>query len=495
MLRHEGFSCLTEIVQSGRVSRPRLGMGRVLLISVLLVVPCFWQSRIQAGDLSSHIYNAYLANLIAQGKVSGLWIADQSNNILFDLELEWLLPRVGAAAAQRIAVSIAVLIFAWGAIAFILSIGGRSWLFTVASVSLLAYGFVYHMGFFNFYLSLGICLFYLAGFWQGSWILRWTLTPLLVVAWVAHPFPVAWAAGIAIYIFLAEHVPTTRRLWLLGAGLATIAAVATILLVHYDCTWSWLQIFLVTGANEVFLYGARYGLVLAGLLLVWLNLFRRMIKQQHWSPLLNSIPFQIWVLSAAGVLLIPKVVDFHRYALPFYFVSDRLSLGAGIVLCSLLATVPMNGYECVGLGLATALFFGLLCSDGHALNLVEDSIDHAVSTLPVQARVIELFPHPKNRVDPLRHAIDRACIGHCFSYANYEPSTQQFRIRAQPGNSVVLSEYADAYAAEEGNYVVKARDLPLFGVYWCSANETEVCVTSLREGDVVGKIAPTQVNR
>ena len=24
--------------------------------------------------------------------------------------------------------------------------------------------------------------------------------------------------------------------------------------------------------------------------------------------------------------------------------------------------------------------------------------------------------------------IDRICVGHCYSYANYEPSTDQFRI-------------------------------------------------------------------
>ena len=35
--------------------------------SVLLLAPCFWQSRLQIGDLESHIYNAWLAQLIESG--------------------------------------------------------------------------------------------------------------------------------------------------------------------------------------------------------------------------------------------------------------------------------------------------------------------------------------------------------------------------------------------------------------------------------------------
>ena len=80
-----------------------------MLASALLLVPCFWQARIQAGDLSSHVYNAWLAQLIVRGQAPGLTLAKQSNNVLFDLMLSGLLRAFGAAAAQRIAVSAAVL--------------------------------------------------------------------------------------------------------------------------------------------------------------------------------------------------------------------------------------------------------------------------------------------------------------------------------------------------------------------------------------------------
>src|SRR5271169_6208556 len=93
--------------------------SRVLLVSALLLIPCFWQSRIQAGDLSSHLYNAWLATLIAQGKAPGLWIDHRTNNLLSDVALQWLLQHGGPGIAQRILASSAVLIFGWGAIAFV----------------------------------------------------------------------------------------------------------------------------------------------------------------------------------------------------------------------------------------------------------------------------------------------------------------------------------------------------------------------------------------
>ncbi|MFZ0934538.1 MAG: hypothetical protein WA015_09485, partial [Bryobacteraceae bacterium] len=86
------------------------GWKRYALASAALLVPCFWQARIQAGDLGSHIYNAWLAELIRQGRAPGLSIVPQTTNVLFDLLLGALFRAVGSAAAQRVAVSLAVLV-------------------------------------------------------------------------------------------------------------------------------------------------------------------------------------------------------------------------------------------------------------------------------------------------------------------------------------------------------------------------------------------------
>ena len=68
------------------------------------------------------------------------------------------------------------------------------------------------------------------------------------------------------------------------------------------------------------------------------------------------------------------------------------------------------------------------------------------------------------RVNALTHMIDRACIGHCFSYANYEPSTWQFRVRAVAPNPYVASAYIDSSNMQTGRYVVRPSDLPLYQV-------------------------------
>ena len=69
----------------------------------------------------------------------------------------------------------------------------------------------------------------------------------------------------------------------------------------------------------------------------------------------------------------------------------------------------------------------------------------------------------------IQHMIDRACIGYCFSYGNYEPSSGVFRVRSTPGNPYVLNDYEDAVNMEDGYYTVQPQDLPVYEVYECDA--------------------------
>ena len=62
------------------------------------------------------------------------------------------------------------------------------------------------------------------------------------------------------------------------------------------------------------------------------------------------------------------------------------------------------------------------------------------------------------------HMIDRVCVGHCYSYANYEPTTGQFRVRAEAENPYVAHTYAQSWALQVGLYVVRESDLPLYEV-------------------------------
>src|ERR1700691_4767127 len=75
-------------------------------ISLAVLAPCLWHRRIAAGDLGSHVYNAWLAQLIHQGAAPGLSIAHPWTNVLFDLQLSALAPLLGWTAAQIIAVAL-----------------------------------------------------------------------------------------------------------------------------------------------------------------------------------------------------------------------------------------------------------------------------------------------------------------------------------------------------------------------------------------------------
>jgi hypothetical protein len=83
------------------------------------------------------------------------------------------------------------------------------------------------------------------------------------------------------------------------------------------------------------------------------------------------------------------------------------------------------------------MFFAFLFSDVRAINGLEQKLDALVSSLPPNQRVIGEVRYPPNSGFDESMLIDRACIGRCFSFANYEAATEQFRVHAIPGNSIV----------------------------------------------------------
>lgn len=476
----------TEAHGNEKRSPLRFTWKTAILVSSLLLLPCFWQSRIQSIDLCSHIYNAWLTSLIHQNQAPGLWIARQLNNILFDMILAWLFHLFGAAAAQKIAVSVAVLIFAWGAILLISRGRPGNWWFLLPSVAALSYGFIFHAGFFNFYIALGICFLYLAFFLSRGWRVRVLLTPLLLLAWLAHPLPVVWAVGLALYATVAECLPAYGRLMLLGAGLIALIEVHFFLVARYRCTWFFSQVWYVTGTKQLILFDDKYEIPFWLFLVAWAMLFWRRGQAYPWRKLPLDMGFQLWLLTAAAVVAIPAIIVFPQYATQFSFVTLRLSLIAGILLAAFLFDVQPKNYERLVLTLSVLIFFALIFRDARKQNHLEDKLDAVLAQLPAGSRVIGMLRIPSARLSPGEHAVDRACIGHCFSYASYEPSSRQFRVRAEDGNGIVMAHYADVLATELGRYRVQPRDLPVFLVYLCGPDRQQVCSRELQTGEVIG---------
>ncbi len=432
--------------------------------SLLLLIPCYWQSRLQLGDLSSHIYNAWLAQLIESGRAPGLAIVPQTTNVLFDLILSGLFKTLGAAAAQRISVSIAVLTFVWGAFAFVSVVSGRRAWGLMPVIAMLAYGWVLHMGLLDFYLSLGLCFWALTLAWEWKPRRVAAAIPVLTVAYVAHGLPVAWTVALLAYLWLARPMTPRNRAILMAASLAAMVAARAVVTSMMSHIWLPQQIAMITGTDQLWVFDAKYGVPFLGLLLVCVLLFLRLLHDSSARSVLSSVPFQIGVLSAAGVFIVPTRLQIPGYNHALVYIAERMSLAVGVCFCALLGAAPMRAYHRYAMLVVTLLFFGFLYRDEGALNAFEDRMTGLVSQLPPGQRVVSAIDDPSLRVNALTHMIDRVCLGRCYSYANYEPSTAQFRIRAVAENPIVVSTYEDSWRWQTGSYVVKPRDLPLYQV-------------------------------
>lgn len=475
------------------MTRPQTSTSRVierrpvraaltLLCSVAVVVPCFWQSRIQAGDLSSHVYNAWLASLVEQGRVHGLVLVSQWTNALFDLALAWLIGITGISIAQRLVVAAAIEIFFWGGLVLARVVTGRWPWFLLPCFAMLAYGSVFHFGFFGFFLSMGLCLWALAALWGGGRVTRLAAVPLFLLAVWAHALPVAWALCVAAYAWLARK--TSRRVALAASALGAMVALRLLLALRFRLYGSIWQILFLSGADQTWIYDAKYAFISLGLLLVWLAAWMDMVRQRRLREVATEVPFQLLCLTALGVLVMPVALHIPGYRHTLWFITDRMSLATAVMVCLVLGAAHPPKALKAAMGVLAAVFFSFLYFDGRALNAVEDRVEALVSTLPAGQRVVNGLVSAGSRIDPLRHMVDRACAGRCFSYDNYAPSTAHFRLRAVAPNEAVVSDYRDSYELQEGIYLVKPRDLPLQQV--ACAPGGGLRLRALRSGETSG---------
>ena len=470
-----------------KVSKRRTAGGLLggVLLSAVLLAPCFWQPRIEAGDLSSHVYNAWLAQLIERGQAPGLALVRQTNNVLFDLLLGGLMRAFGATAAQRVAVSFAVLVFFWGTFAFVWSCARprRAPWQLVPCLAMLAYGWVFRMGLFNFYIALGLSFGALAlarqrerRAWIGAGI-------LCALAYVAHPLPVVWAAGVWIYERVAQAIAPRHRSRIIIAVLALLVLIAAGLGAAFPTRRGIDQVVATTGAEQLWIYGTPYIVLSVVLLALWIACFARVVSSRGIARTLLDTRFEIWALSAAALVLLPAGVLLPGYRSGLDFLPERMSLAGAVLFCGLLATVRLPKPLVGMMAILALVFFAFSYRDERALNQVESSMEQTLAQLPPGQRVVSALEDPESRVRSLAHVIDRACIGRCFSYANYEPCTWQFRVRAQGPNPIVVSQYGDSFDIQMGSYMVKSRDLPLYKIDLCAPGKTDLCVARLEAGE------------
>jgi hypothetical protein len=472
------------------------GRRKILLIlgiSLVVVLPCFWQERIQAGDLASHTYNAWLAQLIGQHQAPGLYLTRQWNNVLVDLLLAKLGPLVGFSLAEKIVAASCVLIFFWGVFRLMSVAARRPAWELMPAIAMIAYGWTFQMGFLNYYVSLGLASFAIAYFWRGDSAHRVAAMLLSLIALIAHPIGFLWLIATAIYVVMANCLSGSYRSLLLGAALIALLGLHFYISHHYrGADAVGMRFYRYLGPDQLVIYGRRYRLLgLAFLSLaaaIALEGFLRARSKIEWLRDIRT-PVELWILSIAGIALLWEGITIPQYGTGLTFLPGRLSSISALLLCCVLATLNVRKWHFVALSACAVLFFAWMWQDTRVLNKMEDQAVSLLSGLPPGTRVIQtVWPLPGHRVDP-DHIVDRACIGRCFTYANYEPSSLQFRIRVEPGSPIVVASAEDGLAMREGTYVVRSTDPPLVEIYQCDERDpTQLCLRKLVAGEVNGRL-------
>jgi hypothetical protein len=461
---------------------------RILFASALVLVPCFWHREIVSSDLGSHLYNAWLAQLIRHGQAPGLWLSSQHTNVLFDDLLSGFGALFGLHAAEKIAVSISVLIFFWGIFALAAAATRRPPWYLVPCLALATYGWTFHLGFFNYYLSLGLGFFGLAILWCGSRKEWMGAAALAALCLAAHPLGLVWLLAAGAYVVIARHLPHR------GYQLAVFAVATGALVEFHRYLWRHYNVYAGTapayaynGADQLLLFGPRYhipeyALLTFAVIAVAVDIVRRRRQTGLWKH--YGLLLQLYVLVELSVWLLPGGIHFPPPTAALALLTERLTSVSAALICCLLAAMQPRKWHLWATTPIALVFFAFVYQDTAGVNRLERQAVELVSQLPPNQRVLATIEKPEDSRVLIQHIVDRACIMRCFSWGNYEPSTGLFRVRATPGNPYVVSSYDQAVDIENGEYIVQRRELPAYQIYQCSLSGTDLCIRPLEAGEV-----------
>ena len=326
------------------------------------------------------------------------------------------------------------------------------------------------------------CMWALAIAHRGrGWERLWAI-PLGFLVWMAHPLGLLALLCLGTYLVVAARVRLRTQIALLALAVIAFAASRVYVARHLPSTWRLSGM----GFDQVMLFGLRYvplAVVFAVLIVLAIRAdYRQRVKSAE-SFTRYHLPLQMYLLSVAFISFMPRTIDLPQYAAGGALITPRLTTLCAVLLCALLGVTTPRRWHLAGLSALAATFFLFLYLDTGRLNRMEAQAERYERTLPPGRRFLATIHRwPGSRV-MIQHTVDRACIGYCFSYGNYEPSSLQFRLRAQPGNPYVLANFDRASATERGEYIVQPGDLPVYEIYECSGNSSELCMRELSAGE------------
>jgi hypothetical protein len=266
---------------------------------------------------------------------------------------------------------------------------------------------------------------------------------------------------------------------------------------HYESfsVWQLSGPGIYNGSDQLALYSTRY-YVLSGVALLFgvacfvADRLRRDRTPKSWAAM--RLPLELHAFVVFAIYVLPDVVRLPIYSGWVGALALRLTTVAAVMGLCVLALMQQRKWHTVGFTIIAIVFFAFLYQDTAVLNRMESQIERLIEgNVPVGGRVTATIWAPSDsRLPFVVHMVDRACVGKCFSFQNYEPPSRQFRVRVKNGGSPLNTDDSDAsQEMEAGEYVVQPGDLPMAQIYQCDERDlTRLCVRQLAAGEANGRI-------
>ncbi len=465
----------------------------IFATSTGLLVPCFWHHHLEAGDLGSHTYTAWLAKLIAHGKAPGLYTVWKFTNVLFDLLLLYSARAFGFVLGPKIAVALCVLIFFWGVFALVAVTTSRTLWMLAPWIAMLSYGFVFNMGFFNYYLSIGLACWALAFFWKARGSSDWIAGAFFLgAAILAHPMGALWCLCVLLYVLLRRRFSGLLGLVIPLAALAMVGVAHCFFLntTRMRVAWPEQPFYFWTGLDQVVLYSIRFRWISYACLAIaaaWI--VSELMRQKPDTPKSTQwqLSVELYLVSMLSIWLLPQDLRPDPNGAWMGVLVARLTLVAAIFGLAALSHLRPNRAIAAAMALSATVYFVFLFQETAVVNRMELNAETIVSKLPFGTLVIPTIPAADNRSPFVGHVVDSACIQRCFTYSNYEVASQLFRVRAHPDSPIAVDTEGKSEKMEAGDYLVKPTDPAFVNIYRCKGDDpAALCSRVLHPGELTG---------
>jgi hypothetical protein len=235
----------------------------------------------------------------------------------------------------------------------------------------------------------------------------------------------------------------------------------------------WME---MSGASQIETFGHAYHRMALLYVVLTSVLLGLVLFKSRGEKLQLAVCF--FLLQGAAIFLLPYQAAVPGSPATFDLITARFSLISGVSLLGLLNFAnPLKIARVASTALAV-VYFGFFVHDTRSLDQLSANLDTTVRTLPAGSRVLlRGVNSPHGGAVPVHFMLERSCIGRCYAYANFEPSTGHFRVRAVAANPYVIADNLSVAELNSDRYVLHPFEEPLYVVQPCPAEVNKFCVS------------------